>query len=157
MLYLTYGMLSSASLSLLTLVTMVLPVTWFPEHRGKVVGLVAGGFGLSSTGKSKDVSWQRMYFIKSLNKSNLMKTNIFLILVFAPLQTFLINPENIKPENQTSTSSYFTDPLVLENVPPCFLYLSASYAILFLIGFILCTEAPSKGGLEFLGPRIMFI
>ena len=66
-LYLTYGMLSSASLSLLTLVTMVLPVSWFPEHRGKVVGLVAGGFGLSSTGKSKDVFWQRIYFIKKLD------------------------------------------------------------------------------------------
>ena len=48
-LYVAYGMVSSSSMALLSLVTMVLPVTWFPKHRGKVVGIVAGGFGLSST------------------------------------------------------------------------------------------------------------
>ena len=48
-LYVAYGMLSSSSMALLNLVTMVLPVTWFPKHRGKVAGIVAGGFGLSST------------------------------------------------------------------------------------------------------------
>ena len=62
------------------------------------------------------------------------------ILVFSPLQTFLINPENVRPENQTS---YFTDPTVLENIPTTFLYMAAIYALLFLIGFILCIEAPT--------------
>ena len=47
-----YGMVSSSSLAIITLVTMTLPVTWFPDHRGKVIGFIAGGFGLSSTGKT---------------------------------------------------------------------------------------------------------
>ena len=45
-----YGMVSSSALALVTLVTMTLPVTWFPDHRGKVIGFIASGFGLSSTG-----------------------------------------------------------------------------------------------------------
>ena len=73
---------------------------------------------------------------------NRVKCLIFLyFLVFSPLQTFLINPENSKPENQTS---YFTDPDVLENIPTTFLYLAAIYALIFFIGFILCTEAPNN-------------
>ena len=45
-----YGMVSSSSLAIVTLVTMTLPVSWFPDHRGKVIGFIASGFGLSSTG-----------------------------------------------------------------------------------------------------------
>ena len=48
--YLVYGVISSAAFAILLLVTMTLPVTWFPQHRGKVIGFIAGGFGLSSTG-----------------------------------------------------------------------------------------------------------
>ena len=61
--------------------------------------------------------------------------------VFSPLETFLINPENSKPENQTS---YFSDPDVLDNIPTTFLYMAVIYALLFFIGFILCTEAPKN-------------
>ena len=49
-LYVAYGMMSSASLAILTLVTMTIPTSWFPKHRGKVIGFIASGFGLSSTG-----------------------------------------------------------------------------------------------------------
>ena len=31
-------------------VTLTMPVTWFPQHRGKVIGFIASGFGLASTG-----------------------------------------------------------------------------------------------------------
>ena len=48
--YLVYGVISSAAFAILLLVNMTLPVTWFPQHRGKVIGFIAGGFGLSSTG-----------------------------------------------------------------------------------------------------------
>ena len=51
-----YGMVSSSSLALITLVTMTLPVTWFPDHRGKVIGFIASGFGLSSTGNDKTLT-----------------------------------------------------------------------------------------------------
>ena len=64
----------------------------------------------------------------------------YIFLVFSPLQTFLINPENLKPENQT----YFTDPDVLENIPTTFLYMASIYALVFFIGFILCIESPNN-------------
>ena len=48
--YLVYGVISSAAFAILLLVNMTLPVTWFPQHRGKVIGFISGGFGLSSTG-----------------------------------------------------------------------------------------------------------
>ena len=48
-----YGMVSSSALALVTLVTMTLPVTWFPDHRGKVIGFIASGFGLSLTGNNE--------------------------------------------------------------------------------------------------------
>ena len=48
-----YGMVSSSALALVTIVTMTLPVTWFPDHRGKVIGFIASGFGLSSTGNNE--------------------------------------------------------------------------------------------------------
>ena len=43
-----------------------MPVTWFPDHRGKVIGFVMAGHGLAQT-------------------------------VFSPLQTLVVNPENIAP------------------------------------------------------------
>ena len=46
-----YGMVSSFSLAIIAIVTMTLPVTWFPDHPGKVIGFIASGFGLSSTGR----------------------------------------------------------------------------------------------------------
>ena len=48
--YLVYGVISSAAFAILLLINMTLPVTWFPQHRGKVIGFISGGFGLSSTG-----------------------------------------------------------------------------------------------------------
>ena len=48
-----YGMVSSSALALVTIVTMTLPVTWFPDHRGKVIGFIASGFGLSSIGNNE--------------------------------------------------------------------------------------------------------
>ena len=49
-----YGMVSSSAVCLVTLVSITLPVTWFPDHRGKVIGFIASGFGLSSTGNNEN-------------------------------------------------------------------------------------------------------
>ena len=62
-LYVAYGMMSSSSMALLTMVTMVIPVTWFPKHRGKVSGIVGGGFGLSSTSKRICISKYLFVFV----------------------------------------------------------------------------------------------
>ena len=119
----TYGGIFGCGLSLMVLPTIIMPVTWFPNHKGKVVGFTMSGMGLSS-------------------------------LVFAPLQTYLINPNNISPvvfngTNGSSSGSYFTSPEVLSKVPNSLLYLTAIYTSLLVIGFILCNEkesASSKGG-----------
>ena len=94
-----------------------MPITWFPEHRGKVIGFVNGGFGLAST-------------------------------VFSPLQSLLVNPGNIPPSSRNitnttgemSSSSYFTDPEVLANVPLLLLYMAAMYAVILSIGVVLLVE-----------------
>ena len=94
-------------------------VSWFPNHRGKVIGFVNGGVGLAPT-------------------------------VFSPLQSLIVNPDNVYPtsinatnynttEEATSTS-YFTDPEVLDNVPMLLLYMSGIYAVILAIGVILVTE-----------------
>ena len=120
---LAYGAIFGSSFNLIVLPSILMPVTWFPNHRGKVVGFTMSGMGLSS-------------------------------LVFAPLQTYLINPNNISPvvfngTNGSSSGSYFTSPEILSNLPNSLLYLTATYASLIAVGFILCTEKQSpssKGG-----------
>ena len=112
--YLVYGVLSSSSMALLSLVTMVLPVTWFPNKRGVVIGFIASGFGLSST--------------------------VFSPMQTALVNPFNVPPEI---SNSTSTS-YFTDEEVLGNVPLLMLYLAGGYALLLIIGFILSVENPES-------------
>ena len=115
---LSYGCVFGTALSLIMLPTILMPVTWYPESKGKVVGFTMSGFGLSS-------------------------------LVFAPLQTHLINPNNIPPvlNNDTNGSSgtYFTSPEVLSNLPSSLLYLTAIYSGMLVLGCIVCVEkeAPS--------------
>ena len=47
--HLSYGVVSASAANIIVLATIVIPVTWFPAHRGKVIGLVTSGYGLSST------------------------------------------------------------------------------------------------------------
>lgn len=110
-LILSYGVLSAVATNFILVVSFMLPVTWFPDRRGIVVGLVNSGFGLSPT-------------------------------VFSPLQSYLVNPENIEPvrNNSMEKVAYFEATEVLEAVPFCLLYLSAIYATVFTIGIILCQE-----------------
>jgi len=115
-LWIVYGMFSSGAISVLVLVTTILPTSWFPNHRGRVVGFISSGFGLSST-------------------------------IFTPIQTYLVNPNNIEPvknDSSMASASYFTNPEVLESIPNLFLYMGAIYAIMFIIGIILCSEAPKE-------------
>lgn len=109
-------------MNIIQLVTLTMPVTWFPQHRGKVIGFINCGFGLSAT-------------------------------VFSPVQTVLVNPLNLKQEivnttesstlNYTiSTTTYFLNQDVLDNIPNTMLYMSAIYGGLFVIGLIITTEAP---------------
>ena len=115
-LYFVYGVLSSASVALLTLVTKTLPVTWFPEHKGKVIGFIASGFGLSST--------------------------VFSPIQAVMVNPANVKPET---DNSTlSKTTIFTDPDVLDNVPVTMLYMAAIYAFLFFISFIITVGAPQE-------------
>ena len=114
----SYGIIGASAANMIMVPTLLIPVSWFPNHKGKVIGVVASGFGFSS-------------------------------FVFSPIQTLIINPLNIPPvpENSSSNSSlsYFTSTEVLDNVPTAFLYLSAVYASLLFLGFILTVEKIEDG------------
>ena len=80
--------------------------------------------------------------------------------MFSPLQSVLVNPDNLAPGSQSSNSSvssYFTDPAVLDNVPPTLLYMAAIYAVISTIGVSL-TVGPTeeeKGGQPSLKQRLI--
>ena len=68
--------------------------------------------------------------------------------VFSPIQTLIVNPNNVPPTSfngtnttgEMSSSSYFTDPEVLDNVPVLLLYMSGIYTVMLAIGALLVTE-----------------
>ena len=71
---------------------------------------------------------------------------MFVPSVFSPLQSVLVNPDNLAPgsrnDSDSSVSSYFTDPAVLDNLPPSMLTMAAIYAILSIIGVSLTVGPP---------------
>ena len=67
--------------------------------------------------------------------------------MFSPLQSFLVNPDNLSPGSHISNSSvpsYFTDPMVLDNVPPTLLYMAAIYAVISIIGVSVVVGKPEE-------------
>ena len=67
--------------------------------------------------------------------------------MFSPLQSFLVNPDNLSPGSQSSNSSvssYFTDPAVLDNVPPTLLYMAAIYTVISIIGVSVVVGQPEE-------------
>ena len=99
--------------------TFLIPVSWFPQHRGKIIGIINSGFGLSATVFAPIQS-------VLVNPSN-------------------IAPEG---SNRSESSSYFTDRSVLANTPPALLYLAAIYLGLLSIGIIITREKPSEAQKE---------
>ena len=99
--------------------TFLIPVSWFPQHRGKIIGIINSGFGLSATVFAPIQS-------VLVNPSN-------------------IAPE---ASNRSESSSYFTDRSVLANTPPALLYLAAIYLGLLSIGIMITREKPSQAEKE---------
>ena len=106
--------------------TFLIPVSWFPQHRGKIIGIINSGFGLSATVFAPIQS-------VLVNPSN-------------------IAPEGSNRSQSSSSSSYFTDRSVLANTPPALLYLAAIYLGLLSIGIIITREKPSEAQKE--NPRL---
>merc|ERR1712013_103304 len=86
----------------------------FPQHKGKVIGMITSGYGFSST-----------IFIP-LQTLLINPANI------PPLQ------------QGNSSSVYFTEEQVLKNFPPAFLYLGIIYIALFTLGILLTVEKDSQ-------------
>ncbi|CAH8621158.1 unnamed protein product [Schistosoma intercalatum] len=107
---LTYSFLFGTGVGLGFSVTLAVAATWFPEHRGLVVGLVVSGYGMGS-------------------------------LVFSPIQTFLINPNNVPVNNVTRQ---FDDPEVLNRLPHVFLVIGIILSVTQIIGLILLRSKPKS-------------
>lgn len=121
-LHLTYGMLSSFAMNIIQLVTLTMPVSWFPEHRGKVIGFINCGFGLSATVFSP--------------------VQTVLVNPFNLQQEIVNNTGSISLNYTISPATYFLNQDLLDNIPNTMLYMSAIYGALFVIGLLITTEAP---------------
>ena len=106
----TYGILSASSAIMLVVPLTIIPVTWFPNHRGRVIGIVASGFGFSS----------------------------FIFVPIETLLINPGNVKPVLHAN--SSSSYFRSTEVLDNLPPAFLYLGALYSCFLFIGNLFTFE-----------------
>jgi len=112
----SYGIIGGSAANMIMVPTLLIPVTWFPDHKGKVIGIVASGFGLSS------------FVFAPIQTMIINPGNI------SPV-----------PELETnSSSSYFKSEEVLSNLPPALLYLGVIYSVLLAIGVILTVEKESS-------------
>nr|VZI16974.1 unnamed protein product [Spirometra erinaceieuropaei] len=84
--------------------------SWFPKHRGLIVGLCVCGFGAGA-------------------------------IVLTPVQTAIINPENIRVNNQTQM---FEDEAVLQRIPTALLIIGGILASMQLIGCLTVRPRPNK-------------
>jgi len=110
----SYGILGASAVNIIMVPTLLIPVTWFPNHKGKVIGFITSGFGFSST--------------------------LFAPLQTVIINPSNISP--IPEEKTNSSSSYFESEEVLNNIPVALLYLGCVYAVLFVVGVLLTVEKP---------------
>uniref|UniRef100_A0A1I8HNT4 MFS domain-containing protein n=2 Tax=Macrostomum lignano TaxID=282301 RepID=A0A1I8HNT4_9PLAT len=66
-------------------------------------------------------------------------------LVFNQLQTFYINPDNVKANYTLDGDNYFDQPEILDRVPSCFIVLGSTYAAMQLLGALLLFPVPPVG------------
>ncbi|KAK6049896.1 hypothetical protein COOONC_12599, partial [Cooperia oncophora] len=107
--FITYGFLFGLGQGIAYVVAVATIINWAPEKVGLMSGIVAAGFGISSS-------------------------------IFAPIQTRLINPDNLP----STRDGYFLDKDLLHRVPDVFLTLASIYAIMQLIGLIVICDPPEK-------------
>jgi len=110
----SYGIIGASAVSIIMVASLLIPVTWFPNHKGKVIGFITSGFGFSST--------------------------LFAPLQMLMINPSNIPP--IPEGNTNSSSSYFESEEVLNNVPVALIYLGCIYAVLFVVGILLTVEKP---------------
>ena len=62
--------------------------------------------------------------------------------IWIPIETHLVNPNNIKAIG--ITDKYFEDPKILAKIPSLFLLLGGIFALMQMIGLLLLQEVPEK-------------
>ncbi|PIO71508.1 hypothetical protein TELCIR_06597, partial [Teladorsagia circumcincta] len=107
--FVTYGLLFGLGQGIAYVTAVATIINWAPEKVGLMSGIVAAGFGVSSS-------------------------------IFAPIQTRLINPDNLP----STRDGYFLDKDLLLRVPDVFLTLAWVYAIMQFIGLIVICDPPEK-------------
>ncbi|KAI6213823.1 hypothetical protein M3Y94_00197400 [Aphelenchoides besseyi] len=105
----TYGFMFGLGQGIAYVIAVSCVINWFPSMVGFGSGIVAAGFGISSS-------------------------------IFAPIQTRLINRENLP----ATVDGYFTNRELLERVPSVFLELSIVYAIMQLVGLVVICDPPDQ-------------
>lgn len=107
--FITYGLLFGLGQGIAYVTTVATAINWAPEKVGLVSGIVAAGFGVSSS-------------------------------IFAPIQTRLINPDNLP----STRDGYFLDKELLLRVPNVFLTLASIYAVMQLVALVVVCDPPEK-------------
>ncbi|KAF7640120.1 hypothetical protein Mgra_00000567 [Meloidogyne graminicola] len=111
----TYGLMFGLGQGIAYVIAVSCVINWAPKMVGFGSGIVAAGFGISSS-------------------------------IFAPIQTRLINPNNVSP----TSDGYFNDPELLSRVPGIFTTLSIVYFIMQCIGLIFICDPPTEFARRFL-------
>ncbi len=114
----TFGLLPGAA-NMLLIPAYIVPVKWFPDHKGLVLGLVVAGFGFGST------------IINPLQLAIANPNNV--------------EPSPVEGIDD----KFFTDPDVLDRVPTLFYALSALYATVMFTAMIFLGEPKGDDGGEF--------
>jgi len=115
----TYGLLGGISVALTMVPSVLIPLSWFPDHRGKISGIVFAGFGLSASVFSGLQS-------VLINPSNL-----------APKQ-------EERCQGETSCPAYFDQAELLHSLPFSMVMLSVIYTGLLIPGLLLVVERPKE-------------
>jgi len=115
----TYGLLGGISVALTMVPSVLIPLSWFPDHRGKISGIVFAGFGLSASVFSGLQS-------VLINPSNL-----------APKQ-------EEQCQGETSCPAYFDQAELLHSLPFSMVMLSVIYTGLLIPGLLLAVERPKE-------------
>lgn len=135
----TYGIFSASAMNMALVPTFLLPTAWFPEHRGKIIGIVQAGFGLAST-----LFTPLQTFL--INPHNIPPSyeKVTQDVAFGRPTLGNATIDTYKNVSNHNAVKYFTDEDVLKRIPSACLYLSAVYGVILILGLFLAVGPPEE-------------